>query len=135
MAVRGHMRGQKGYLRSEDGNASIEMVFILPLFLAFFTLIGDVAMLFYHQAKITSLIQTANREYAVGQLASAAATEEYIVAQLEPLTENAEATTQTVAEFITTTVSVPARDLIAVGLLAPLLNFNLVVRAEQVNEQ
>lgn len=119
----------------EDGNATIEAVLWLPFFLAAFTFVADTTMIMHSQSAMLRIVQDANRALSIGKFQSENATEAYIEAALDYVTENAVATTSIVDGIITTTVAAPAADLDLMGMFAGLTSINVHVRAQQLLEE
>ncbi len=50
----------------DDGTATVEAVLWLPVFLLFFCLVADAALVFYNKNQIHRLVQDTNRRLSVG---------------------------------------------------------------------
>ena len=71
------------FRRSEDGASTVETVLWIPVFIAIFALLFDIAMIFNGQAATLRVIQEANRDFAVGQITTEAATQTRVKDNLE----------------------------------------------------
>lgn len=120
--------------KSESGAVTVEA----PLWLAFFfivlTMITDAALIFHGQARALEVAQDATREFTVGQLATNEDAEKMIVARLGNISPNASAKTTVSGRLITTVVTMPAADLVAVGFFSGLVRFDMSVTSQQVME-
>jgi len=103
-------------LGREDGAATIEAILWLPFFLGLFSLMVDISMIFNNQSRITRIIQDGNRQYSVDWLDSTSAVETYVVDKVKPISASATAQTTVSLGIITTTVTVPLKDLDLLGL-------------------
>ena len=130
--------GEKYLLHDEDGNATIEAVLWLPIFVLFFALIVDASLMFNAQANLTRVVQDANRLCSVKQLNSVTAMQDYIAKRLGSRVANATRTeintdcgTKT---LVSTEVKVDAGLYMAVGAFDALDHIQLVVRGQQMRE-
>ncbi|MCU0855285.1 MAG: pilus assembly protein [Rhodobacteraceae bacterium] len=127
------------FLRRDDGSATVEVVLWIPFFLLLIALIADASLLFNRQAQMLRDVQDANRAYSVGRVTSPAAVQTLLVNAYTPMSASVTATstldTSVVSTgIIRTTLSVPARDVNSIGLIASLSNFNLSVTAQHYRE-
>ena len=95
---------------------TLEAVLWVPLFLAFFTILADVALMFHGQAMAQRIIQDANRNASSGLLRSRAVVEADILARVSTFSPNARVLTDYGTDYVRSTVEMPASDLVAVGL-------------------
>jgi len=128
-------RSTRTLASDEDGSATIEAVIWFPIFVGFFLMVADVALIFHGQAQMLRIAQDANRLYSVGRLTSEAATQAYIVDRLAGMGKPSTATTVlTSDDVITTTVRVRTGDIDAVGVLEMLTDIELTVTSQHVKE-
>jgi Flp pilus assembly protein TadG len=128
--------GKKRFLSDDDGAATIEAVLWMPFFVLVFGLIADASLLFNTQAALTRIVQDANREYSIGLLKSEADTEAFILARVGAVQNDPSTSVKTTYAngLIRTTVTVPAKDYMAVGFFRALTGIHLTVTSEQVME-
>lgn len=129
----------KDFVRREDGTATVESVIWLPIFFVILVMIADASLLFNSQARMLRMVQDANRAYSTGQLDQPADVENFLVAQMFPMSEHVRATsvldTSAIpAGVIDTTLTIPARDLVSIGLVTALTNFDMSVNARHYRE-
>ena len=122
------------FLRREDGAATVEAVIWLPVFLLVLFLMVDVALVFVGQSEALRVVQDANRNMSIGRFRTAAETEAYVEARLAGLSAGVEAVSVVNAGIVTTTVTLPARDLQMSGLFTAVINANLSVSADHLIE-
>jgi len=124
----------RAFGRENEGSATIESVLWLPLFLAAFALMTDVAMIFNGHSRVLRVVQDANRNLSVGRLDTESETEEYIVAALGTLSPNLTADTEIVAGVATSTAIVPASDLQILGMFSAITSLNISVTSQHFIE-
>jgi Flp pilus assembly protein TadG len=123
-----------GFLKKEDGTATVEAVIWLPLFFLVLFLMVDAAMIFAGQSQALRVVQDANRNMSIGRFRTAAETEAYIEQQLARLSAGVNAISTVTAGVVTTTVSLPARDLQFSGFFIPFMEGTLSVSADHLIE-
>lgn len=126
-------RLQPGFLRREDGTATIEAVLWMPIFLAVFALMVDASMVFHGQSKVLRIIQDANRNMSIGRFTTDTQVETYINNELAqfgvvPTLTNA----QSGNGAVLTLVRVPARQLQILGLFSSLLDLQIDVSSVHI---
>lgn len=126
--------GWRRFLRNDRGSFTIEAVIWLPVFILVLCMIADTAIIFAKQSQVMRVVQDANRFYAVGRFADGTVTANYILDIVRPISPNATATSSLANGVITTTVTMPARDLIATGALPVLQSVNVRVVLQQMKE-
>lgn len=124
----------RAFGRDSEGSATIESVLWLPLFLAAFALMTDVAMIFNGHSRVLRVVQDANRNLSVGRLDTESETEEYIIAALGTLSPNLTADTEIVAGVATSTAIVPASDLQILGMFSAITSLNISVTSQHFIE-
>ena len=121
--------------REEGGSAStVEAALWLPVFVIFLTLVIDVSSIYNSQSEIMRILQDANRAYAIGQLSDEDATEDYIKTAVASYSANPTVNTVLVSGIITTTVDIPATDLMPVNRFTPFRSVNITLRSQQLAE-
>lgn len=126
-------------LDSEDGSATVEAVLWIPFFLLLLALIADASFLFHRQAEMLRTVQDVNRAFSTGQIDSTTSVEQILVAQYASLSDDVQAVsmldTGTVpGGIIRTSLSIPARDVNSIGLIASFSNLNLSVTTQHYRE-
>ncbi len=132
-------RAIRRFLRAETGSATVEVVLWIPFFLFLLALIADASLLFNRQAQMLRDVQNANRAYSVGRLTTTAAVQNLLVNAYQPVSRNVQAvstldTSAVSTGVIRTTLSVPARDVNSIGIIASIANINLSVTAQHYRE-
>jgi Flp pilus assembly protein TadG len=132
-------RALRRLLRAEEGSATVEVVLWIPFFLLLLALIADASLLFNRQAQMLRDVQNANRAYSVGRVTTTAAVQDMLIAAYTPMSASVTAvstldTSVVSSGIIRTTLSVPARDVNSIGIIASLSNFNLAVTAQHYRE-
>lgn len=123
----------KRFLRREDGTATVEAVLWLPIFLAVFVLMIDASMIFHEQSKVLRVLQDANRNMSINRLRTDVEVETYInteLAKLGIIPSTTDAITD--GNIVLTAVSIPARQLQALGYFSALLNLQVDVSSAHV---
>lgn len=126
-------------IAAEEGSATIEAVLWIPFFMLLLALIADASFLFHRQAQMLRTVQDANRALSTGQLTSTADVEEVLMAQYADFSDSVRAVsvldTGTVpGGIIRTTLSIPARDINSIGLIASVSNLTLSVTTQHYRE-
>ena len=120
----------------ERGVATVESLLWMPLFFYLFILITDVSFIFYGKAQALRIVQDGNRAYSVNGFPNNAAAGAYIQGQLRQFAPNATATTSIISPVgvISTTATIPANDLMAVGAIPQFVGLVVNVTAQQYQE-
>ncbi len=120
----------------EDGAITVEGVLWLPAYLFFFTFIVDVSLMFNSQTQVQRVLQDVNRLASSGFFLTEEEVEDRVIASLVHLTEGV--TVETVIDadtnLVTTTATVPADELMAIGLVARFADLNLNFVAQHLVE-
>jgi Flp pilus assembly protein TadG len=126
----------KRFKEDERGTATIESLLWMPIFFYLFILITDVSFIFYGKAQALRIVQDGNRAYSVDGFADNAAASAYITGQLQQFAPNATATTSIISPIgvISTTATIPANDLMAVGAIPQFVGLVVNVTAQQYQE-
>ena len=133
------LRRWRRFSKADDGSATVEAVIWLPVFFGILILVTDASLLFNSQAQMLRIVQDANRAYSTGQLLDTNAVDSYITTRVSGITNRATIsssvdTTQVPAGVITTSLTIPADDLDAIGIIAGLTGFNVTVSAQHYVE-
>lgn len=122
----------------EGGSATVEVVLWLPFFLLLIALIADASFLFNRQAQMMRAVQDVNRAYAVGRLETPEEVRTALIDFYGSVSPRVQAESEldlnVAGGVIRTTLSIPARDVVSLGLIGNLTNFNLTVSAHQFRE-
>ena len=123
------------FRRAEDGASTVETVLWIPVFVAFFALLFDIAMIFNGQAATLRVIQEANRDYSVGQITSLEDAKTRIVTNLKAIniTPTLVVPSQK-AGVISTRVEIPVAELGSLGWFTAFKELKVNVTAEQTVE-
>lgn len=122
------------FLRDEKGSVTIEMVMWLPVILFLFCLIADASLIFGKQAQVMRVVQDANRALSVGRLQTDSDAEAYIASQIAWMTDRAVISTSVSGGVISSTVSIPARDMTATGFISTFTSLTVSVTAQHLSE-
>lgn len=123
-----------GFRSDQSGVISVESVLWLPFFLVFVALIVDTSLLFHGQTKTMRIVQDANRLASTGVLADAEAVKAQVLSRVNEFSANARVESVFGGETVTTTVRLPAGDLVAIGLIQTLANFDVAVSSRHLVE-
>lgn len=121
----------------EDGSASIESLFWIPMFVYFLVLVLDVSFIFFGKAQVLQVVQDANRARSLGVFTTELQTEDFVRDALKNYTTGATVTStdDLVAGVVTTDVSIPATDLMIVGSIPVFRNTQIPVSAQHFLER
>ena len=125
----------KRILRDQSGAVTVETVLWMPLIFAVLYMIADVSLVFHRQSEILRQVQANNRAFATGRI-SRAEVASNIKAAIRGFAPDAEVDTDfdTVVRTITTTVTVDAEDMMAVGAFGLLNGRQLSISASHLTE-
>ncbi len=121
------------FARNEDGAATIEAVLWLPFYLMLFGLLADVSMVFHGQSKLLRIVQDANRNMSIGRLDSAQ-TIDFIRTRAGEFATPTDISNSEVAGLITTSITVPMRDLDLFGVAGVFGSAEMTVRSSHLTE-
>jgi Flp pilus assembly protein TadG len=124
----------KRLVKSESGNASIESLFWIPIFVFILVLIVDASFVFHGKTQALKIIQDNNRAYSVGRLTTPAELEQAVAAEIARLSPNATISSSLTSGIATTTVSFPAIDMMSVGSIEALQRITISVVSKQYVE-
>lgn len=133
-----HIKERAGQFRnSEDGSASIESLFWIPLFVFFLVLVLDVSFIFFGKARVLQSVQDGNRALSIGVLRTEEETEDFIQTMLSSYTMNAvvDSNIDLANGVVTTDVTIPAIDLMIVGSIPVFRQTMIPVSAQHFLER
>ena len=113
--------------RDESGALTVESVLWLPVYLLFFALIADVSLMFHSHAQATRIVHDANRLASYGEYTTPNEVKAAVKARLDAYSPNATIQSTFGATTVATTVTMPASDLTAVGIMGVLTNTDITV--------
>lgn len=130
------IRRLTAFLGCETGAITVEGVLWVPVYGLFFTLIVDTSLMFNGQAQAQRVIQDVNRLASYGYYRDEAEVEARGKAVLSHLSASAtvDATIDTSTGTITTSATLPAKDLMAIGIVAAFTNLTVTVGAQHAIE-
>lgn len=120
--------------QDESGAATIEAVLWLPVFFSLLVLAVDVSMIFHNQARMTRVVQDANRALSVGRLSSIDDVKSQITAAFGDRTDNVDVHSSISNGLISTRLSIPAADLDVIGLFRTISGATVTVIGEHFVE-
>ncbi|MBE0414494.1 TadE/TadG family type IV pilus assembly protein [Yoonia sp.] len=105
------------FSRNEDGSATIESLFWIPVFVYFLVLVLDVSFIFFGKAQVLQVVQDANRALSINVLTTEEETEEFVRTSLLNYATHALINSRIDLQtgVVTTDVLVPASDFMVVG--------------------
>ena len=124
----------KPFLRDEEGSVTVEAVLWLPVFFAVLVLITDVSFAFFGKAQALRIMQDGNRAYSLGRFDTTLETQTQIKAAFRGYSPNARVSTVEGGGVVSTTMVIPASDLMLFDSLARITNFNITVQAQHLIE-
>lgn len=136
---RGRWRLMRAWVRDEKGSATIEAALWIPFFILLLALIADASFLFNRQAQMLRSVQDVNRAFSTGQIGSTAQVEAILAAQFAGTSQGVRVQSTldsgTVpGGIIRTSLSIPARDLVSIGIISGLTNLNITVVSAHYRE-
>lgn len=130
------LRRVAAFLCNEKGAVTVEGVLWLPVYGFFFVLIADTSLMFNGQAQAQRVIQDLNRLASTGFYISEDEIEDRGAAVLSHLSADADVqvTIDTANGLISTVATIPAGDLMAIGLITKFSNITVTVTAQHIIE-
>lgn len=122
------------FKRSESGTVTVEAVLWVPVYLFFFVFIADVSLIFHGQAKATRIAYDGNRMASVGVFETATETKDAVLGRIQAFSPSASVNTVFGTDDITTTVTMPAADLAAIGLIPRIVNIDVSVSSVHMKD-
>jgi hypothetical protein len=137
MAVSTKLRSNKciAFGRDEDGSASIESLFWIPIFVFMLVLILDTSFIFFGKSQALRAVQDGNRALSVGAIADEDAAEEFIVAAMVDHAPGITVETLIEDGIIVSTATMPAKELMIVGSIPVFKDTVISVTAKHFLEQ
>lgn len=120
--------------RREDGAVTVAAALWVPFLVFVLTVLADASTIFYGQARALQVAQDANRALSVGTLQSSDEAQTYITNALSGISPNVSSQTSSDDGVLTTIVTLPASDLVAVGFMTSLTSFQMRVVSQMVQE-
>lgn len=118
----------------ENGALTVEAVLWLPIFMFFFGMIVDVALVLHGQSKAQRIVQDVNRFASTGFYESEDDIKAGALARLQQFAPNATVATALGSADVRTMATIPATDLAAIGLFTSLLDIDMTVYAVHLLE-
>lgn len=124
------------FLRNDTGAVTVEGVLWLPVYGFFLVLIADTSLMFNGQAQAQRAIQDLNRLASSGFYLTEDEVEERGEAVLSHLSANVnvDATIDSANMTISTVATIPAADLMALGLISSFADITVTVSAQHIIE-
>ena len=125
----------KRILRDQNGATTVETVLWMPLIFAVIYMIADVSLVFHRQSEILRQVQANNRAFATGRITRAEIASN-IKDAIKGFAPDADVATtyDSVVRIVTTTVTVDAEDMMAVGAFGLLNGKSLDISASHLTE-
>ncbi|QHQ33758.1 TadE/TadG family type IV pilus assembly protein [Algicella marina] len=133
LEVGGHRAGPGGVLRNEGGNASVEFVLWVPVFLLVLSVIVDASFIFLNHANMWSVTRDTARRVSMHQMTASEA-QAHVESSLATMGDRVSASADDSGLDIWVEVSVPMEDVDLFGVLNPLTSNELVARVTLVSE-
>ena len=125
--------GFRRFFEAHDGSVTVESVVWIPIYLLFIALIVDVSLMFHGQAKAMRIAYDGNRAASFGLLETPGQVETAVLARVRAISPSATVTTAMNSNTVSTTVTLPASDLVALGF-TKFLNIDLTVSSVHLLE-
>lgn len=122
------------FRNEEHGAVSVSAALWVPFFVFLVTLVFDISMIFYGQARAHEVAENVNRSLSVGQIASHAEAELMVRTSLASISPNATAWVESEDSVIRTVVRMPTSDLAGIGFFKSIASFEITAVAHMVKE-
>jgi Flp pilus assembly pilin Flp len=122
------------FKKDEDGAATIEAVLWLPIFIVLIGAAVDITMIFHAHSRVLRVVQDVNRAMSVGRITDEATAQDTMVNML-PSYPDVSAFVNVSDGIITSQVSVPVSSVLAIGMVASLMDNDIIIRTQQFLEQ
>lgn len=123
------------FWNDERGSASIEGLLWVPIFVYLLVLITDVSLIYYAKAQALRTIQDGNRALSVRFLSDASAAENFVETRLQGYAPSVAVTTSISNGIVTTSATMPASELMAIGSIPTFRDTMISVTAQHFLEQ
>ena len=120
--------------KDEDGAVTVASVLWLPFFVVVLTMVFDISMIFYGQARAHEIAEDVNRSLSIGHISTYSEAETMALKSIAKLSPNATASTSSEDYMIRTVVRIPSSDLATVGFFSSLTKFEVTAVAQMVRE-
>lgn len=124
----------RGFRKDTSGTASIESLIWIPIFVFILVLIADASFIFHGRTQALRILQDSNRAYSVGRFSTTGEVKAAALDEISKYTSNATVETTVSSGIITSTMTFPATDLMAIGKLDALKNITVTVVSKQYVE-
>ncbi len=123
------------FWQDEDGSYTIESVIWFPIFAILLAFVTNISIVFFNESQILRVMQDGNRAFSLGRLNDAQEVETYITDRLAYLQAGMTIRTQITGGFVTTNLSVPARELMPLNLMTSAFDsVTIAVSAQHIIE-
>lgn len=122
------------FWENEGATATVEFVICLPVFLMLLGLIIDTSLVLAGEAQALRVVQDANRSFSIGRIKTINETQAMIVSGLVGISPGVTALTVVSGGVITSTASMPAKELGSTGLLDVFGTAKVKVTAQHMSE-
>ena len=122
------------FWKNQIGTATVEFVICVPVFLMLLGLVVDTSLVFAGEAQALRVVQDANRSFSIGRIKTISETQTMIVDSLKTMSPGVTAVTTVAGGVITSTATIPAKELAGFGLLEVFGTLNVKVTAQHMSE-
>ena len=122
------------FLKDERGTATVEFVICVPVFVMLLGLVVDTSLVFAGEAQALRVVQDANRSFSIGRIKTISETQTMIIDGLKSMSPGVTAVTVVNAGVITSTATIPAKELSSFGILNVFGNTKVKVTAQHMSE-
>ena len=122
------------FLKDQNGTATVEFVICVPVFVMLLGLVVDTSLVFAGEAQALRVVQDANRSFSIGRIKTISETQTMIIDGLKSMSPGVTAVTVVNAGVITSTATIPAKELSSFGILNVFGNTKVKVTAQHMSE-
>lgn len=136
MLLRPTLKKLMSFRRDESGGLTVEGVMWLPIYAVFIALIADVSIMFNSQTQVQRAVQDMNRLASSGFYLTEEEIEARVALSLSHLSQNVtvDAQIDETNHTIVTLASIPAKDVMAIGIIGIFGNIQLSAGAQHLIE-